>query len=109
MYFDLVKNWEKGQLIPLKLVAAGIKTQEEIKRILACAVDKYDDILGLDHNIQDNERKSAQEHNWKKKGCQLHPNYCRFKQADEAYASKRIMSLTLCYIINIFDRTPTGC
>lgn len=109
MYLELVDNWEKGPLIPLKLVAAGIETQEEIKRVLACAGDKYDDILGLDPNIPENERKSTRENNWRRKGCQLHPKYCLYKQAKEAYDSKRIMSLTLCYVINMFNRTLTGC
>lgn len=76
-------------------MATGIENQEEIKRVLACAADKYDDILGLDPNIPENEREHTREYNWKKKGCQLHPRYCRFKQAKEAYDSKRIMSLTL--------------
>lgn len=103
----LVENWdEKQQLIPLDQLAAGIKTQEEIKRILACADGKYDDILGVDPNVKDDDRENAREVNWLKKGCQLHPHYCHFKQADKAYDSKRIISITLIYVINTFDRTP---
>ena len=87
----------------------GIENQEEIKRVLACAADKYDDILGLDPNIPEKERELTREYNWKKKGCQLHPKYCGLKQAEEAYNSKTIMSLILCYVINVFNRTLTGC
>lgn len=75
-------------MIPMNEVAAGIKIQEEIKRILACADDKYDDILGVDPGIEDHIKSENRESNWINKGCELHPKNCHFKQADKAFLSK---------------------
>lgn len=75
-------------MIPMNKVATGIKIQEEIKRILACANDEYDDILGVDPSIKEDDKRETRENNWIIKGCELHRKYCRFKQTDKAFLSK---------------------
>lgn len=73
---------------PMNTVAGGIANQEEIKRILACADDKYDEILGVGPDVKEEEKKETRERNWKTKGIDLHPRYCRLKNAKEAFKSK---------------------
>lgn len=53
---------------PMNTVAGGIANQEEIKRILACADDEYDEILGVGPDVKEEERRKPERETGKPRG-----------------------------------------